>query len=290
MASDVSALLGDYMLRGWILTDRTCPAPHCSVPLMRSPSARTPVLHFCASCDGPPDAPRSRTVQTPALRQPQSSAASTSSSSHLSRSSTPPTEVTEGSASEFALPPESAESRQRREQSDMASTEIGKRLLKGWAMLADECPNCFGIPLVRPPNAGGERDPRKECVLCGRVYVTEVDWAGREALVLEKPAEVTPAIPVIIPEAQAVPTPPNVPVAVPVVASSPSSLAATLEQSIHGLEDALRSLTGRLTSLTAGQADSSSITNVADAISAVVKAIAQAKQLQRNEAQTGAAI
>ena len=35
-------------------------------------------------------------------------------------------------------------------------------LLKGWAMLADECPNprCFGVPLVRPPLVGG-RDPRK---------------------------------------------------------------------------------------------------------------------------------
>lgn len=32
----------------------------------------------------------------------------------------------------------------------------------GWAMLADECPNvdCYGVPLVRPPRAGG-RDPRK---------------------------------------------------------------------------------------------------------------------------------
>jgi uncharacterized Zn finger protein (UPF0148 family) len=51
----------------------------------------------------------------------------------------------------------------RRQQSDAASIEIGKRLLKGWAMLADECPNggCYGIPLVRPPKVGNEKDPRK---------------------------------------------------------------------------------------------------------------------------------
>lgn len=30
-------------------------------------------------------------------------------------------------------------------------------------MLADECPNtqCYGIPLVRPPKSGAEKDPRK---------------------------------------------------------------------------------------------------------------------------------
>ena len=51
----------------------------------------------------------------------------------------------------------------RRQQSDRASTEIGNRLLSGWAMLADECanPECYGVPLVRPPKPGGGKDPRK---------------------------------------------------------------------------------------------------------------------------------
>lgn len=53
--------------------------------------------------------------------------------------------------------------RRRREQSDRASQEIGNRLLQGWAMLADECPGptCYGVPLVRPPKAGGQKDSRK---------------------------------------------------------------------------------------------------------------------------------
>lgn len=53
--------------------------------------------------------------------------------------------------------------RRRREQSDQASTEIGKRLLKGWAMLGEECPSprCYGVPLVRPPKTNGDKDPRK---------------------------------------------------------------------------------------------------------------------------------
>jgi len=74
----------------------------------------------------------------------------------LSRASTPPTDIPSRAQSPiWELPPLSEESIQRRNQSDQASREIGQRMLRGWAMLADECPNdsCFGIPLVRPPPA-----------------------------------------------------------------------------------------------------------------------------------------
>lgn len=94
-----------------------------------------------------------------------SSASSASSQNHtISRASTPPTEISSRSSSPtFLIPAETPESRRRREQSDRASSEIGRRLLKGWALLGDECLNeeCFGVPLVRPPKSGGEKDPRK---------------------------------------------------------------------------------------------------------------------------------
>ena len=50
---------------------------------------------------------------------------------------------------------------QRRAQSDLASAEIGRRLLQGWAMLADECPNdtCYGVPLLRPPKRLSDGNP-----------------------------------------------------------------------------------------------------------------------------------
>ena len=89
---------------------------------------------------------------------------SISSSSHISRSSTPPTEVSSAlSSPTFAPLVDTEEMRRHREQSDTASSEIGKRLLKGWAMLGDECPNvrCYGVPLVRPPKKGGSKNPRK---------------------------------------------------------------------------------------------------------------------------------
>ncbi|KAF4619944.1 hypothetical protein D9613_005187 [Agrocybe pediades] len=174
--ADISNALGDYMLKGWVLTDQACPTPGCTVPLVRSPRGRTPVTNICVKCGE---------NASKAVDNPTSSNASTSES-HVSRSLTPPTEVSEIPESPvFAPIEESEQSRRRREQSDRASEQIGKKLLQGWAMLGDECPNesCYGVPLVRRPKAGGEKDPRKECVICGKVYVTEVDWAGRETLV-----------------------------------------------------------------------------------------------------------
>jgi hypothetical protein len=147
---------------------------------MRSPNGRTPIVYYCANCDENQTckgvcffefagsdiiAARGATSTTSLVPADQALAQhspSISSSSHQSRSSTPPTELSSTlSSPTFALPAETPESLWRRQQSDTASSEIAKRLLKGWAMLGEECPNvrCFGVPLVRPPKAGG-KDPR----------------------------------------------------------------------------------------------------------------------------------
>ncbi|KIK98758.1 hypothetical protein PAXRUDRAFT_646635 [Paxillus rubicundulus Ve08.2h10] len=167
---NVSNKFGEYMLKGWVLTDCLCPAPSCrGVPLLRSPKAQEPVAYYCANCDGP------LKIQNGDGAQSQSSSTA-SSTSHGSRPSTPPTEFSSTlSSPTFAPPVETEETIRRRQQSDQASTEIGKCLLKGWAMLGEECPNsrCYGVPLVRPPKSGSDKDPRKECVVCGTVYVTD---------------------------------------------------------------------------------------------------------------------
>lgn len=93
-----------------------------------------------------------------------STASSISRNDTISRSSTPATEISSRPSSPtFVVPVETPERRRRREQSDQASSEIGRRLLRGWALLGDECLNegCFGVPLMRPPKTGGEKDPRK---------------------------------------------------------------------------------------------------------------------------------
>jgi len=169
------------MLKGWALTDCPCPAPFCKgVPLLRSPEGQQPVTNYCANCDGPP-----KTQWSGSEGMESQSSSTVSSTSPRSRPSTPPTDLSSTlSSPTFAPPVETVDIIRRRQQSDQASTEIGKRLLKGWAMLGEECPNtrCYGVPLVRPPKSGIDKDPRKECVICGTVYITE-DSEGWQRLV-----------------------------------------------------------------------------------------------------------
>ncbi|KAF8271747.1 hypothetical protein EI94DRAFT_518708 [Lactarius quietus] len=194
---NISDDLGKLLLDGWTLSDRTCPAKGCrAVPLMRSPEGRD-LFWFCPSCEtnflnpGPGHS-----------ESQQPSSPSLASSTHYSRSSTPPTEDVDVPGSPtFAIPAETEDSIRRRQQSDIASAEIGKRLLRGWAMLADECPRstCYGIPLVRPPKTGQEKDPRKECVVCGTVYAAQglgslVPVTSSESRQEEKPSSGGPLV------------------------------------------------------------------------------------------------
>ena len=130
-----------------ILSDEVCSRNGCPVPLMRSPKDHIPPCTFCANCDGEPKgslrtylrhittltdkiARANPTVPDP-LEQPSPSVTH-SSDSRSSGSSTPPTDISAAPSSPaFALPVDNAESIRRRQQSDTASAEIGKRLLRG---------------------------------------------------------------------------------------------------------------------------------------------------------------
>ncbi|KAG6813487.1 hypothetical protein H0H92_010512 [Tricholoma furcatifolium] len=292
--TDVSNKLGEYMLKGWVLTDQSCKTPSCSVPLMRSPKG-TPVVHFCVNCDSSPGEPR----QKPLAITTSASSSSRTSDSNVSRSSTPPTEVSSALSSPvFASPADNEETRRRREQSDAASAEIGKRLLKGWAMLGDECLNtrCFGVPLVRPPKAGGEKDPRKECVVCGRIYVTEVDQTGRERLILTNPSHSEPTVgtSAISMEVNRADEYQNITSRQPAMNAPVNvreyggcGLELVLDESASALQGTLRSLSSRLNTMigTPNAVDPLSIGVTADAISKVVQAISHVRQLQWSENQ-----
>ncbi|KIK48638.1 hypothetical protein CY34DRAFT_20590 [Suillus luteus UH-Slu-Lm8-n1] len=290
---DVSSKLGEYMIKGWVLTDTTCSSPACcGVPLMRSPNNGLPVTHFC---------PVSSTATST-----QSNSSSTDSSSTYesnSRPSTPPTEVSSAlSSPTFAPPIDTEETIRRRQQSDQASAEIGKRLLKGWAMLGEECPNirCYGIPLVRPPKSGEERDPRKECVICGTLYVTDVSegWqrlvpispaieAGSssgtgnsmssismtlgsrdkgKAVMRSIPSQSSPLLPASESSKHA-----NVPSTNAITAYSP---AQALKLSLDAMSQRLAQICE-----TANQMDVVSIASAADAINKVAQALSQVRQL-----------
>ena len=144
---------------------------------MKSPAAATIQTRFCVNCDAVPSSSNSQTPTTTntspsapsgtASQIEHHSQSSVSNSTGISRSSTPLTEVSEAPSSPLLAPVlDTTELLRRRQQSDTASAEIGRRMLKGWAMLADECPNsdCYGIPLVRPPKTGAAPDPRKASV------------------------------------------------------------------------------------------------------------------------------
>jgi uncharacterized Zn finger protein (UPF0148 family) len=163
---DVPPELGQLMLQGWVLTDHIC--TNCNkLPKLRSPNRGGPTIEKCVNCDANKltGVPAKLTNNT--NRQSVTSLTSEPGSAlslSMSGRSTPPTEVSSTlSSPTFAVPVDTEEILRGRQQSDRASTEIGNRLLKGWAMLADECPGetCFGVPLVRPPKPGGGKDPRK---------------------------------------------------------------------------------------------------------------------------------
>lgn len=277
---------------------------------MRSPQGISPVIKFCANCQGVPKISTSTAIpQLADTNDPANLSRSTSSASHLSRSSTPPTEISEEFVPQiFSPPPETEETRRRREQSDRASSEIGNRLLKGWAMLGEECPNstCFGVPLVRPPKAGGEKDPRKECVICGNVYITDVDYAGRESMILagndtslngNNAAALSPylapskaAIALTSNESDQQPRREPIQLSTsqtlePVTSAPSASLA--LDESSQALQATLQSLSLRLRFLTSAHPglDVASIGSTADAISKVTQALTHVKQLQWSERQ-----
>ncbi|PFH51442.1 hypothetical protein AMATHDRAFT_3098 [Amanita thiersii Skay4041] len=287
---DAPQKLGEYMLKGWVLTDLSCASPSCHLPLMRSPPFIQPQVHFCVNCDAKP-------------QQNSNISSATSDHSKSSRSSTPPTEMSIRPESPLLEPfVETEEFRLRREQLDRASQEIGNRLLKGWTMLSDECPNvdCYGVPLVRPPKPGGEKDPRKECVICGGIYISETDWAGRQRLTLNAPNLPTGNTSIQLkkvstPESHTVQIKNDIAVRNPREAPPPptehsydaASIVQTLQETSQALQNTLGTLTSRLSVLSAPNlpVDPSSISATADAVSKVARALSDVKQLHWSELQ-----
>ncbi|CAG8684523.1 4002_t:CDS:2 [Acaulospora morrowiae] len=165
-------LIGDYLLAGWVLTDKICQTPNCNVPLLRSKDS---VTWFCVDCDKRPGEPKvnvkqqttndlelSHDVQDILLKAEEVNRQGKDSlnSQFSSIVSTP---ISEEMISD--------EQRLRREQSQRASHSIGRYLLSGWALIDEICPNgsCFAVPLVR------DRNKRKYCVNCQNYYVSESD-------------------------------------------------------------------------------------------------------------------
>lgn len=155
-----------------ILTDQAC--PQCGTPHMRSPDKSRLICvleNTHMSSEGVVTLHIYCVVSVMMLLSAAGmSVDSAHSDRQSSRPSTPPSSRSiDGDSSEFSLPPPSAEMLRRRQQSDLASSRIGQKMLQGYAMLADECQNieCFGVPLVRPPRRDGRVQARKVCLEAG---------------------------------------------------------------------------------------------------------------------------
>ncbi|KAG8955721.1 hypothetical protein FRC04_007712 [Tulasnella sp. 424] len=178
------------------MTDESCHVEGCNVPIMlsRDRTQRICVVHDLQSNSMLPE--KSEDVN-PSRASSHSRADSVASrDDQLDRSGhsappTPPTPLSNGPASPtFVLPEPSEETLRRRAQSDLASERIGRKMLQGYAMLGEECmnPDCFGVPLVRPPKRDGAKDPRMECVICGNVYMEARDSRGFTTLQVVEPS------------------------------------------------------------------------------------------------------
>lgn len=115
----------------------------------------------------------------------------------------------------------------KREQSERASRLIGQKMLQGWAMLQDPCPNpsCHGVPLLR------NREKKEYCVVCENYFQREQDLeygkytiVSTDSTTAAPPAEISmstfPPPPTTLPPPPQIASPPAPP-QLPSAAASP---------------------------------------------------------------------
>ncbi|KAG0037059.1 hypothetical protein BGZ82_003232 [Podila clonocystis] len=108
----------------------------------------------------------------------------------------------------------------KREQSERASRLIGQKMLQGWAMLQDPCPNadCHGVPLLR------NREKKEYCVVCENFFQREEDLEQGKYTIVPTPS---PKAPVTEEVAPAVPAPASASAPAPAPAAQPLAPAPT---------------------------------------------------------------
>lgn len=188
--------LGEYMLKGWTLTDLHC--DNCRVtPLMREPAAlarreHRPPTHFCAQCDGGPVTRPTRQISNSSASSFATASSDVSSPPATSHSSTFPSTPrrhitppgTPSPSHQLIRSPNSppgSHIASVRGDPDAAADAISSLLLRGYSLLSSTCPDpaCRDVPLVGfPRRNNGSRDPRRECVSCGKRWVDEKDLAA----------------------------------------------------------------------------------------------------------------
>lgn len=128
------------MLQGWRLLAISCPI--CNSPLL----SKGEVIH-CAGCDMP--------VKIDNSMEEMSSGKSSVKEEIISEDKE--LELDEEEDDDIDIPSSFEELKKeydaKRKQKDASSAKLGDKLLRGWIMLAQVCPNesCYGIPLMKNP-------------------------------------------------------------------------------------------------------------------------------------------
>ncbi|WVF72627.1 hypothetical protein IAT40_007445 [Kwoniella sp. CBS 6097] len=207
---NTSAILGEYMLKGWTLTDLHC--SECRItPLMREPNAiaenaNRERIQFCALCDGRPEGRASASASASVNAGARAGSQHTSTQAESGSAAVPTT--TQDAAAEieatFASSTATARNQSHAPQdaqasssnaADDAANSISSLLLRGYSLLGENCPNpsCRGIPLVGyPRKADGSKDGRRMCVCCEGRWVDEsaiVEGEGMKVVQAEAEAE-----------------------------------------------------------------------------------------------------
>jgi uncharacterized Zn finger protein (UPF0148 family) len=151
---DVISRTGNLMLKGWKLLSVCCPL--CHAPLLSKDNEMR-----CPGCDLP-------------VRK-ESGEQSSTANHHNNVSHADPLNSSESEVVDdiVDVPKSYEELRreydERKKQSNDVSGKLGEKMLQGWVLLADSCPDmnvCGGVPLMKDPSTGS-----MVCLSCGKEYV-----------------------------------------------------------------------------------------------------------------------
>ncbi len=236
------------------MTNMGCQKSDCdgSAPLMRSPDKSKLV---CVLCDLALEASANESVP----------AASVMSSLKEEQSMHEIAELVQEEADMIETMEDEEIRLQRREQSDRSSKLIGEKMLQGWKMLGEYCPNttCHGIPLV------ANRNEEKFCVICDKFVKVVTEEEFEKMLAQQKMKDV------VVPETTNTVLPPPVVVErVPEPVHTPLSSSKSTET----LKSMLMNLTMQLESTPMTSIDQ--IARICDAMNKCAQALETLQRIQ----------
>ncbi|KAI8893918.1 hypothetical protein BC833DRAFT_606836 [Globomyces pollinis-pini] len=165
--------MGNYLLKGWVLTDLPC--DRCNIPTMRTKSKSK--VGFCCLCDDEisPIPLTSLTISNNVSNDVELQEIETLNSEFNNQT------LVDNETFDFDSP----EMMEKREENDRVTALLGKKLLQGWTMLQDNCPTC-SIPLMRT------KTKDILCVGCEKKYILQANGSLDEVKSKVEPPKSAP--------------------------------------------------------------------------------------------------